>query len=254
MTGPESSSEASPNLRAVTFDCWGTLIFQPTPDEPPNSSRPASRERVLIDLLTRHGVRHDEETARQALRKGSQRHWRCWQDGIATGASDIVRWTFEDLEIDHPELQRETTSVLEERALEFEVRALDGARDTLQRMADLGIRRGLICDTGYSPGRVVRQLLDRVGLLDLLEVTIFSDEAGFPKPNASLFHSALGALEVAPEHAAHVGDLRRTDIAGARGVGMRSVRIRDVNDDDVDLQDADHIADNHPHLCELLGF
>ena len=115
------------------------------------------------------------------------------------------------------------------------------------------MRRALICDTGVSPGHMVRELLDHLGLLTRLEVQIFSNEEGVPKPNPSLFHRALRELATAAEHAVHVGDLRRTDIAGARGVGMGSVRISQSHDDQSEHPEADAVAESHRHLLEILA-
>jgi FMN phosphatase YigB (HAD superfamily) len=78
---------------------------------------------------------------------------------------------------------------------------------------------------------VVRQLLARHQLLDLLELTIFSDEIGVAKPHARAFESALEGLGVAASGAVHVGDLRRSDVAGAHAAGMGSVRFRGRHDD-----------------------
>ena len=50
-----------------------------------------------------------------------------------------------------------------------------------------------------------------------------------------------------------MGDLRRTDVAGARALGMRSVRIRARHDDTSELPDADHVVDSHAELAALLG-
>lgn len=151
------------------------------------------------------------------------------------------------------ELGSELTSALAEASLESEIAVLEGSRETLEWLAAAGLRRALVCDTGFSPGRVVRQLLDRTGLLDLLEVQAFSDEVGVPKPDARIFEHALGALETPPAAALHVGDLRRTDVAGARSLGMRTVRIRDHFDDPSGHVDADLVADSHAHLRELLA-
>ncbi len=82
---------------------------------------------------------------------------------------------------------------------------------------------------------------------------MFSDEAGVPKPNPRVFQAALEPLGVTPGDAVHVGDLRRSDIAGARGVGMGSIRIRAVNDDRSDHPEADAVADSHRHLLEILS-
>ena len=64
------------------------------------------------------------------------------------------------------------------------------------------------------------------GLLEVLEITVFSDEAGVPKPHPRIFAHTLEALGVAPDATVHVGDLRRTDVAGARAAGMGTVSAR----------------------------
>jgi len=111
----------------------------------------------------------------------------------------------------------------------------------------------LICDTGLTPGRVVRQHLDRLGLLAPLQAELFSDEVGAPKPDERIFRSALSELGVAARGAVHVGDLRRTDVARTRKVGMTSVRLSASHDDATSLPDADHVVDSHAALCDLLG-
>jgi len=98
-------------------------------------------------------------------------------------------------------------------------------------LRERGIRTALICDTGFTPGRVVRQMLAKHALLPLLEVTVFSNELGVTKPHPRAFESALSALGVTAAGAVHVGDLRRSDVAGARAAGMGSVRFRGQHDD-----------------------
>jgi putative hydrolase of the HAD superfamily len=83
----------------------------------------------------------------------------------------------------------------------------------------------------------------------------FSDEVGVYKPDPAIFARALTSLgDVPADRALHVGDLRRTDIAGARAIGMTSVRYRGANDDDdEDLLDADHVIDHHLQLIPILA-
>jgi putative hydrolase of the HAD superfamily len=109
-----------------------------------------------------------------------------------------------------------------------------------------------VCDTGVTPGPVVRRHLDALGLLAPLGVQIFSDEVGFPKPDPRAFRAALAPFGCAPGRAVHVGDLRRTDIAGARALGMRSVRIAAHHDDASNLPEADAVAASHAELRSLL--
>ena len=131
--------------------------------------------------------------------------------------------------------------------------ALEGARALLAALSRTGTRCVLVCDTGLTPGRVVRRLLDGQGLLEHLAVQAFSNEVGAPKPDPAPFLAAIEPLGVDPSDVWHVGDLKRTDVAGARGLGMTSVRIRARHDDTSDLPEADHVVDSHRQLGQLLG-
>jgi FMN phosphatase YigB (HAD superfamily) len=204
------------------------------------------------------------------------KHQVLWHQRIAFTGVDMTRLTLSTLRVTLAnEREQALIAELEEEILDHDVRALEGGRETLLALAQAGVRRALICDTGYTPGRVVRQLLAKVGLLDLLEVQIFSNEIGAPKPDARPFQAALQALGVPAEGAVHVGDLRRSDIAGAKNMAMGSVRLRAMNDDSdqgsgagagvIDCTaaacqpicvrpEADAVADSHRHLLQILGF
>ena len=69
----------------------------------------------------------------------------------------------------------------------------------------------------------------------------------------------VGPVADDPEHRprdapalAHVGDLRRTDVAGARAAGMRSVRYRGLHDDRGDGPDADVVISEWHELLDLV--
>ncbi len=234
--------------RAVTFDCWGTLIY--LRDEAAALER---RVAAVCAVARDGGSDPAEQDARRAFDAAWRRHADLWTEGVASGAPEMAGWALEALDVRDAALAARLARELEQGAPAGECAMLEGARDTLERLAERGVRRALICDTGINPGSVVRQTLNRLGLLELLEVQVFSDEAGVPKPNPRVFHAALEPLGVASAEAVHVGDLRRTDVAGARGVGMGSIRIRAVNDDRSDHPEADAVADSHRHLLEILS-
>jgi putative hydrolase of the HAD superfamily len=236
--------------RAVTFDCWGTLIYE----QDPGIARGVRLE-ALREAASQGGAEADEAALEAALSAAHHRHVELWMDGVASGSPEMARWMLEHLEIaaDAGDWPLETlVKRLEEAALTQVIHALAGARETLLALRERGIRRALVCDTGFSPGRIVRRFLEQHGLLELLEVQVFSNEAGRTKPHPSLFRAALEPLGVEPADAIHVGDLRRTDVAGARGVGMASVRIRSIYDDDSEHPEADAVVDSHAHLLEIL--
>ena len=102
----------------------------------------------------------------------------------------------------------------------------EGAREILKSLEHRGLHLALICNTGRTPGKMLRLVLDRLALAPFLRVLTFSDEVGLRKPHPEIFWRTLSALGVAPEFAAHVGDDVTTDVAGARGVGMRAVHLQ----------------------------
>jgi len=235
--------------RTVTFDCWSTLLYEP---EPLRSFEP--RVRAVAHAARSAGRHVDDETARLALDHAWRHHSTLWNNGQGSTAHDIAGWALRELGIDDEGVALGLGAAMGEASLGSHVLALDGAGDTLARLCDQGVRTALICDTGFTPGRIIRVLLERVGLLEHLEVCIFSDEVGVPKPHRRMFEAALEPLESRAEDAVHVGDLRRTDVAGAHGAGMRAVRLRWHYDDDSAHPEADAVADSHAHLLEILGY
>jgi putative hydrolase of the HAD superfamily len=239
-------------LRAVTFDCWSTLLYERDP-----GATYARRVEAVARVAEGFGAALAGGAARAALDAAWTRHLELWREGAPSGAPQIAGWALEGLVAAEAleEAAGALAPALAEAVLDSEVCVLEGAGRSLARLAERGLRRALICDTGMAPGRVVRQLLDRAGLLEHLEVVVFSDEAGVPKPHPAVFEQALRGLGLAsdPACAVHVGDLRRTDVAGGRGFGMGTVRIRGHYDDPSDLPDADAVADSHAHLLDLLA-
>ncbi|MGH0028907.1 MAG: AAA family ATPase [Myxococcota bacterium] len=236
-------------LRAVTFDCWNTLVFEPS-----WQIAHARRVDALAEAAAEAGRHVSTAEAGHAFDDAWERHMRLWREGVASGAKEVARWALAELGLrdPHPALE-DLTRHFEEASHSGKVEALPGARDTLEALARAGVRRALVCDTGLTPGRVVRRHLDRLGLLEWLEVTIFSDEVGVPKPDARAFLAALEPLGVAPGQALHVGDLRRTDVAGARAVGMETARLRARHDDTSELPEADHVVASHADLLVLVA-
>jgi putative hydrolase of the HAD superfamily len=75
------------------------------------------------------------------------------------------------------------------------------------------------------------------------------------KPDPAIFRDALAGLGgVDAADVAHIGDLRRTDVAGARAMGMLALRYRGANDDNDESHgpEADVVVDDHLELIELL--
>ncbi|HVM35452.1 MAG TPA: HAD family hydrolase [Actinomycetota bacterium] len=230
-------------IRAVTYDCWGTLLRD-------RDFEGATHLRVSA---LRRFLPLEEPAAYELLEEAWAKHDEAWKQVETFGPGRMAAYCLEKHGIFDDEPIRELTKEFEEATISTGVDAVDGARDTLDALQSAGIRLGLVCDTGLTPGRVVRQFLDEHGLLDFLEAQCFSDEVGVPKPGNDIFAKALAELGVRPPEAIHVGDLRRTDIAGAHDIGMHAARFRGVHDDRSDASEAKMVFDRHEQILEAIG-
>lgn len=106
---------------------------------------------------------------------------------------------------------------------------LPGAREALEWLSGR-FALAVVSDTGFASGRAQDRLLERDGLRDLFTATVYSMDVGHAKPRPEPFRAALEALGVAPGEAVHVGDIERTDVAGALAVGMRAIRLDALRD------------------------
>jgi len=230
-------------IRAVTYDCWGTLL-----KDRDWESAWSKRLSALSSFL---GI--DEADADGLLRDAWAKHDEAWKQIETFGPGRMAAYCLEARGVSDDDSIAVLTKEFEEASLEVGVDAVEGSVETMRELEAANIRIGLVCDTGLTPGRIVRAMLEENGLLEHLEVLCFSDEVGVPKPGNEIFEKALAGLGVRPPEAIHVGDLKRTDIAGARDIGMHAARFRGVHDDQSDAGDAPIVLDRHEQLLEAIG-
>ena len=246
--------------KAVTFDCWSTLIQDIDWDATAGHRRDA-----LIHIAAHRGVHLDSERAMELLAGSWQEHMAHWRNGKLFGPAGAAKWVLSRLDLEatgemdpsiDDRLASELTDAIADATSSVGTRVVEGAPEALDALRERGIPTALICDTGFTPGSHVRKFLDEHGIV--LDHYLFSDEVGSPKPYPPIFHKALELTEVSPADAVHIGDLRRTDIAGARAVGMATIRFIGVHDDgwnpqDVSGEEADAVLDHWGKLPEILG-
>ncbi|HUG37397.1 MAG TPA: HAD-IA family hydrolase, partial [Candidatus Limnocylindrales bacterium] len=98
-----------------------------------------------------------------------------------------------------------------------------GAAETVRALAARGVTLGIISNTGRTPGVMLRRILESHDLLRHFSVISYSDEVGYRKPDAEIFHRTLKGAGATPGEAVHVGDNPLDDVTGARSVGMLGV-------------------------------
>jgi putative hydrolase of the HAD superfamily len=213
-------------IEAITFDLWGTLI-----GETPESSRKIkeARARNLYLLLQEQGYPGTLEEVEAAFEQVGERLQAIWSRHEDVGAEGQIQLLVEAL--DHawkvPQ-DRMLLANLEWAYVSPVLKALPmlspGAAELLNGLRGQ-YRLGLICNTGRTPGTMLRIVLQRLGILDHFDVLTFSDMLGIRKPDPQIFHLTLEQLKVSADRALHVGDDPGTDILGARGVGMWAVLL-----------------------------
>lgn len=211
-------------LTTITFDFWRTLAWDP-PDHLDRAR--ARRLHALAEVLGRAGCACGPDAIEAAYERCGVEMAEIWKTGRDIGIREQVRLVFDCLE---PGIAARLAPEAFESAVEgYGAPALleppllvPGAVETVRRLAERGLRLGLISNTGRTPGIVIRSLLERYGLARYFQALSYSDELGVRKPNAAIFDATLRALCAAPGEALHVGDNPQDDVAGAKRFGMRA--------------------------------
>ncbi len=141
---------------------------------------------------------------------------------------DIMRIMGLPLELEEP-------FVRESYRLAHRVPLFDGVPELLRGLRDNGIR--LAIATGKAGDRA-RSLLDLLGVLDLFDHVIGSDEVPRPKPAPDIVLRALELLGAPADGAMMVGDAV-TDLASGRDAGVTTVAALWGDCDEVAMLAAD---------------
>jgi putative hydrolase of the HAD superfamily len=213
-------------IEALTFDFWNTLFVAGF------RASGQVRQRWIKKALQEAGY---SEITDARVEGAIHRAWKEWdhvweQEQHTFGAARWVALVLADLGVSPTLSERDTLiRAMERSGLEVKPPLIDGLDTMLPRLAQR-YRLAVICDTGLSPGWMLRQWMEGQGILRHFSHLTFSDELGVSKPHPDMFLTTLAALGVHPEAAVHIGDYPRTDVAGAQGVGMRTIRFAGVFD------------------------
>jgi putative hydrolase of the HAD superfamily len=204
-------------IEAVLFD-WGDTLMEFVYDE----ELVEAGHRAGLAALARDGVPGSAAVAAHFRERYAPLFW-------APGTID---------EVEYPGLVRrlladfgvEVTDEELASFLEAEHAAWDPARRLgprthalLDGLRERGLKLGLVSNA-FDPGWLLRRDLERMGLLERLDVAVFSSEVGKRKPHPLIFHRALESLGVPPERVLFVGDRLYEDVRGAGELGMTTVQ------------------------------
>jgi HAD superfamily hydrolase (TIGR01509 family) len=101
---------------------------------------------------------------------------------------------------------------------------LPGAVEAVKAVAAAGLPMALVTD-GFYGRTYVERALEKLEIKDRFQAVIISSEVGAGKPQPALFLAACREMGVKPEETLFIGDDENRDIAGAAGVGMKTILI-----------------------------
>lgn len=233
-------------IEAVTFDFWNTIA------QVPEGAMPEARRRAVAAACEEGGLAVEAALLEASLEEVRLRWESSWGEGVHLHPEEGAEMLVRALGAEGEGGARVAEAFLG-AIREVELELAPGIGAALEELGARGVRIGIVCDVGFSGGEMLRELLGREGLLEHFDGWSFSDETGHYKPAPQAFEAALATLRAQPEEALHIGDLRRTDVAGAAAIGMKTARYRGMHDDGEDSGvEADFILDSHHQLLDVL--
>jgi HAD superfamily hydrolase (TIGR01509 family) len=163
-----------------------------------------------VEVLQPYGIRVDEEVYRERI--------------SGRGNSKILEDLLPDLSTEESrKLADAKEASFRERAHELE--PLPGLLDFMEEAKARGLFLGLVTN---APGKNVEAILPALGLGELFDEVVLSDEVGPVKPDPAPYRAALEKLGVTPEEALAFEDstsgITSSVTAGIPTVGIASTR------------------------------
>ena len=214
-------------ITAVTFDLWQTLLLdQPEMGRSRTQARLEGTKEALasvgeeftlegIEAAYWDGIRRFQQIGESqgdiSFRHQVENFVNCISPGLVERIPERIFW--------------DILSCYSDSFFEHPARPHPAGIRVLRSVKDMGLRLGMVSNTGMTPGVSFRRFLSEHGMLDFFEVLTFSDEVGIAKPACEIFEMTLTALDAVPSQAIHVGDHILFDVAAAKACGLSTVWI-----------------------------
>ncbi|MBW1809400.1 MAG: HAD family hydrolase [Deltaproteobacteria bacterium] len=243
-------------MRAITFDLWDTVFIDDS-DEPKRKQqglppKPIARRMLVHDFLNKKNTISKEivDAAYDTVDAAFVRVWH--EHSITWSVAERLEVLLKGLK--HSLADAEMSELVRQHEeMELSIRpdlapGIKAALDDLKGKYKLGV----ISDAIFSPGRVLRKLLEAEDLLDYFESFTFSDELGCSKPAARVFEAAAAELGVEPGQLVHIGDRESNDVAGPQAIGAKAVLTTVVIDRGQSKSKADAICNDYAELTRVI--
>ncbi|MCX7879617.1 MAG: HAD family hydrolase [Ignavibacteria bacterium] len=211
----------SKRIKVITIDFWNTLF---------DSSNGLERNHYRISELKKSletlGLRVSDEEYEKAMAEAWDYFntiWKNEQRTISAAQAIDFFWKYFNAPYDE-DLMHRLVYIFEHSILDYPPKLIEGVEDSLKILKEKFFL-GIVSDTGFSPGIILRELLRKVGIFEYFSAFSFSNETGVAKPNPKAYMTILEQFDCPPEQALHIGDIEETDIIGAKNLKMKAIRF-----------------------------
>ena len=243
-------------IKGITFDLWDTVFINDS-DEPKRKAagRPTKsvERRQLVQKFLEKQSPVSMELVNAVYDAVDAAFKKVWLDlHVTWNVQERLELVLKGLGKTLPESEmNELVRLHEEMELEFQPDMVSGVNEAVATLKK-NYKLAVISDTIFSPGRALRKLLKEVGMLEMFDVFIFSDEQGFSKPEAKVFQAASAGLGIELNELVHIGDREHNDIIGPKRLGMQAVLCTAAIDRGSHNTQSDAIFDDYKKLSKII--
>lgn len=236
-------------IKVITLDFWNTIV-----DTSHGEVRRSERSKLFYEMASRYNRELSNNDTDHAIGKSIDWFNQIWKNESRTvNTQQIIQFINSELSITPDEKDFNTMCELfEHGVLNHPPDLAPDLKFILPQLSEK-FKLGIISDTHFSPGRVLRKVLDKHGILQYFDAFSFSDELGVSKPHEKMFKNIMEQLNCRESEMIHIGDLARTDIKGASDLGILSILYCGINDGDKNNCEADFCIESWSEIPTLLS-
>ena len=234
-------------IDTITFDLWNTLLSNKPQD---NERYKKRRLEAVRGLLEENGLSVDFHLLYRAHEEGFEKCKETWRKNLDLDTQEQLKIMFsflDDLRFKTiPQgLMIELEEVFLAPILKDPPPLIEGAKKMVEYVQAEGYKIGLICNTGRTPGRIIRELLKKLDMIKYFGTLTFSNELKIRKPDPRIFFHTLSQLKSIPASSVHLGDELRVDVLGAKNAGMISIHFNPSQTRYSEIQSQDTVRQAH---------
>ncbi len=196
----------------VIFDLYGTLV---------DSFRSRESRSILTEMAATLAVPVDD--FRRLWRETSSAR----ETGVFRSLGENVRQICHRVDVQRDDSKVEAAAGLRLDLYRRSLVPRPGSLETLATLRSAGFRVGLVSNASVQTPELWRE----TPMAPLVEVPVFSSDAGMAKPDPRIYRLAYEGLGLPSDTCLYVGDGSSGELGGARRTGLHPVLIRVPGDD-----------------------